>query len=840
MVASIAQSVGTNGAPPPALTQPSFTIAGTNGTVDLTGAYQLTLRPPPGTDPNAPLFNGKTFLRTPDDNPPLGMSYGEEVLGFDVAKIFDSRFNKPGTGVPLKRYDLTGYGASLFSDWTQLNPTHPTDIIQVDLNATVGRTSHEVVQAQSIIYPWGIRVVRTITIDRLNSGSVERTDSGWIAASDGTFAITTSLNDYTTADVHAGVIQKLLKVKNVTEFGLPLNTPGTSDDDATKHISVTMQPVTFDCEVAINPQHTILQGGAKATGLDSNLYMAVPATGIVGYIGLTALYHLSLTDLMGFLNSLPQKPGGPIHSTLNLGGSSNLFRTASLTADPAQDGVVGKNALVITARGMPTLPSDGAWSVALKGTSDAAPRALDATTPVPLIQNGASQTPGTDAHFADPSDIFRLDAAPPAPPSFLYGFLQNTGSQKSFLAHPYVSKGLSQLNLRQVPSLADPGILLGAVSSFPVLGSALPLTGLQNLASKLGTQSLSIDRWFDTDKNKVTHLIQTSVANVDLVYRWRNNAGDPQPNPPTPPGQPAAQPDAFIHVTLGQPSGPSWSIDIYQVALKLVIPPVSSDPALWLEGSFHADANSLPSFPDLQVVYDGPLAPLTQFFNTLKKLGSFVGGGSTPHALEPHDAGSGDDSGLSVHFADGKLTIQDTFPLPQIPLGPGYIEDVSLNLGASIDIVKLDVGFLVGIGSPQAPVHWIVDPLSGTGCLQAGVQDGGLAVLIQLGLGLGLAIDLGIASGGASITIAFQVQITNKFYELMLILTGQAQVTVLGGVASASISLSCGLGLQFMSLTEVTAIGTASVGIHISICWVVSIDFSGSWSFSHQFELPSI
>ena len=307
--------------------------------------------------------------------------------------------------------------------------------------------------------------------------------------------------------------------------------------------------------------------------------------------------------------------------------------------------------------------------------------------------------------------------------------------------------------------------------------------------------------------------------------------------------------NATIHITLGQPSGPTWSIDIYEVALKLFIPPVdASTPALWIEGSFHADSETLPNFPDLQVVYDGPLQPLTQFFTTLQKLGGVLGpGGASPEIQpqdDPGDGGSSDDSGgLNVHFADGTLTVQDTFALPTLPLGPGYIENISLNLGASIDILNTNVGFLVGIGSSDAPVHWIVDPLSGTGCLQAGVQDGALAVLVQLGLGLGLAIDLGVASGGASITIAFQVQINGTTYELLLLLTGQAQVTVLGGLASASISLSCGLGLQFQLPSggeiPVTAIGTASVAIHISICWVVSIDFSGSWTFSHQFEIPA-
>jgi len=859
-VAGIAQVVGPKDGPAPQLTQPSFDVHATTGPdVTLTGAYQLTLSPPP-TDPNAPLFTGKTYLRTQEDNPsPPSLSYGEEVLGFDVAHIFTTQFNNPGNGVPAKRYDLTGYGASLSSDWTNISPPDPTAIIQVNFVTTVGRTSHEIVEAQSVIYPWGVRVVRTITIDRLNSGSVERTDSGWVAASDGNFTYisTASGKDITSADVHKGLIDSLLNVRNIREFGLPLTTQGTSDAAPGTPLAVTMQPVTFDADIAINPQHQVMQGGSQVVSLYGQRRAAIPSTRIIGYIGLTSGYHLSLADLLNFLGTLPQPAGGPMQATLNLGGSNNVFRSIAVSADPAQDATLGGSALAVTVRGLPILPSGSAWTVALKQAADPAPRSLGPTEAVPVVQpNAYYGAPGAEIHYADPSDIFRLAPNPPVPPANLYGFLQDVTTQKTFLAQPFTAINTQQLLLRQVPSLADPGILLGAVSSFPTIASALPLTGLTSLASNLGPQSLAVDKWFDTDpppqpywqsppaQTKVTPIIGTSVAKVDLVYRWRlPQGGDSPPTPPTPPW-PSGWTDqnAMIHFTLGQPSRPTWSIDIYQAALVLTLPGVSSTPALWVEGSFHADSQTLPSFPNLQVVYDGPLAPLTQFFTTLQKLGNYLGGGGASPESQPQEA-SDNGVGLNVHFADETLTIQDTFAIPQIPLGPGYIENISLDLGASIGIPNLDLGFLVGIGSPDAPVHWIVDPLSGTGCLQAGVEGGSLAVVVQLGLGLGLAIDLGVASGGASITIAFQVQINGTNYELLLLLTGQAQVTVMGGVASAALALSCGLGLEFQPESggeiPVTAIGTASVAIHIHICWVVSIDFSGNWSFSHQFEVPA-
>jgi hypothetical protein len=127
---------------------------------------------------------------------------------------------------------------------------------------------------------------------------------------------------------------------------------------------------------------------------------------------------------------------------------------------------------------------------------------------------------------------------------------------------------------------------------------------------------------------------------------------------------------------------------------------------------------------------------------------------------------------------------------------------------------------------------------------------------IQAGIGLGLAIDLGIASGSASVTLAFQLNVTSDSVTLMVILTGKAEVDVLDGLASASLMLSASLGvnvLPFPPLPEftspqeltipsvdITLLAAVSVGIHISICWVVSVSWDGSWQFSQSIHTPSL
>ena len=138
-----------------------------------------------------------------------------------------------------------------------------------------------------------------------------------------------------------------------------------------------------------------------------------------------------------------------------------------------------------------------------------------------------------------------------------------------------------------------------------------------------------------------------------------------------------------------------------------------------------------------------------------------------------------------------------------------------------------------------------------------GVQNSSPAFIIQAGIGLGLAIDLGIASGSASVTIAVELDVNPPTITLMAILTGQASVDVLDGLASASITLSAGLGFSLDPIVPpvkflppgdpsevqigpetITLLATCSVGIHISLCWVLSVSWDGSWQFSQSVSTP--
>ena len=57
------------------------------------------------------------------------------------------------------------------------------------------------------------------------------------------------------------------------------------------------------------------------------------------------------------------------------------------------------------------------------------------------------------------------------------------------------------------------------------------------------------------------------------------------------------------------------------------------------------------------------------------------------------------------------------------------------------------------------------------------------------------------------------------------------------------ITLTAGLGITPLGgipPTSVDFIASVAVGIHISVCWVVHVDFDGYWQYSQTIDLPSV
>jgi hypothetical protein len=367
-----------------ALNQPDFPAAHATGGLQLSflaGRSLLTLPNSP-----SPSFEGVT-VQTRNGYDSSAPSIVDSVLGNEVDLIFNAEFSTTGNAqkVPVFRIDIAGYGASLFSDWRDPNAEFAATS-EARFEATIGRTSYEVVQVKSKTYPWGCDMVRTVTLQRTGGGGVFRRDSGWVPASDGTYDFTYKQGGVTVDPgivVHAGVVRALRAIRNVQDTTqiytrtYPPGDPHNSNPDPSQPLTVSLAVIRFDTDVEIE--------GVTAGANDAHL---VPARDIVGYVQLepsgVPLTPGQLDDLL-----VDQAPvGGGLDCVFAIGASPLQIRTASFSADRTATGG-GNPQVVVAARGTATLPQAGQWSFTYRLAAETEPHGLDPNAAIPLIRQNA-------------------------------------------------------------------------------------------------------------------------------------------------------------------------------------------------------------------------------------------------------------------------------------------------------------------------------------------------------------------------------------------------------------------------------------------------------------------
>jgi hypothetical protein len=736
-------------------------------------------------------------------------------------------------------------------------------ITKVQFEASLGRTGYEVIQAVSVIYPYGIKVVRTITMVRQNAGWVMRSDTGWQASSAGTFTypfpkgVTTP---YLHA-VHKGALTGAYNVRNIRDQAqlISVKAPPNSKDPAAGK-TFEFRQVLFDADLVLDSGLKVASGGfaAENAGGPSGS-TAVPSANMVGYLQLApdgaspfpatlallfaksgALYPaISCTVDAGSFNSTP---GTPLRCSAF---EVNMITEATSTSTPTP-------AVGVALRGAPQIPRGGGWSMGQRLYTASAPSALPNDFPVPLVRPASSKDYW---YIADVTDILQLTQ-----PNNFYSLLHSTGTHKVLFESPQIptsasitppppapglqfpkpnppgspKPGSAPMN-QGSPNLGDLASILNSTGLFPDIAAAISM--LQGDLEQINTigEGFQYSKTYTWPDGAKATIVDLSVMNITLLYADFPQKTDPAPGP----GQPTT-----LTYKVDSSASPSWTLSIERFSLQVTVPLFGSDPLLTITGGFYADEHTKPGVTGLNVQFGGGLSIVKQVFSALQTLAQFLPGGAS--------------ADLDVALADGSLTVSDTFTIADMPLGLGNLTDISLDIGLDVQLSPLSVNFSVGIGTPSNPFNWIASPLAGNGMMSMGVENSAPDLTIQAGIGLGLAIDLGIASGSASITLAFQLNVDGNSITLMVILTGQASVSVLEGLASASLTLSAGIGLgldpavpipqllsgppeqlEIPSIT-VTLLASVSVGIHITICWVISIGWDGSWQFSESISTPSL
>ncbi|HEX6731355.1 MAG TPA: hypothetical protein VF074_15130, partial [Pyrinomonadaceae bacterium] len=411
-----------------------ITQKGTNLTVDrknfddkLEAARQLILEAGESpVDGEGNLFVGCTIQEN-NVLEPDGSSKGNSTLGRSVTKIFNYEFMpKDGNifrprGVPVTQISLSGYGATMFSHW--LNPKATIAATsQTKFDVLLGRCAHEIIQVRSIMYPWGIRVVRTITLQRTNTNYIYRYDTGWQAESDGKYDFSYYANELvggklvpaprpTPYEIHPGVVKALFNVSSIQETDIIKPFAGTLSFTAPElyideelgrefpyptgqHIPnrYELQPVYFNADVEIDDPITgYVTKKIGGVGPDKKL---VPSKGILGFVQLAPRgMPLPIKTLQALVTSQMGSIGGPIDTLVNIGNSGQEMRVSRFDFNNS----FGKNGtdpiFAVAARGNVILPQDGSWSLVKHDSSTGSVSPVPKDLSVPLIRAGKLKEP---------------------------------------------------------------------------------------------------------------------------------------------------------------------------------------------------------------------------------------------------------------------------------------------------------------------------------------------------------------------------------------------------------------------------------------------------------------
>ncbi|WP_026966056.1 hypothetical protein [Algoriphagus terrigena] len=441
---------------------------------------------------DSPMFEGMTTqLNNILDL--FGNPTGGSTLGDSVVRIFNGEFGVTAPqpkGVPVSYIDFTGYGASTFSNW--LSPSAAiAQTSQSRFDIMMGRTAHEVIQVKSLVYPWGIRVVRTITLFRTSSGFVYRMDSGWQPETDGQFDFRYKFKingvtqpDQIPYDIHPGTLRGLFNIKNIKEdpsladFSVT-DTRKTNDVyidvdgnqqtwlGANEPIPVFCRPVWFDADVELE---NLVQGHTKGR---------TPAKKILGYVQLAPSgVPLSPARFKELLNLQGGLIGGDIDCIMDLNKSGQQMRVTRFDFSHAGKPGALNPIFVASARGSVILPKTGSWSMVQHKVASGEVTQLPNHIPVPVIREGIwtpnffktpLDVPQILLRMASPSELLR----PPGTATVNFGILQTTSTQKALILTPAFEKAKSKLLSKIPPLYADAYSLMSGNSIFPNAGNAI-------------------------------------------------------------------------------------------------------------------------------------------------------------------------------------------------------------------------------------------------------------------------------------------------------------------------------------------------------------------------------
>lgn len=420
----------------------------------LTGGLQIRARAHPDGGPTqeSPSFPGAAWQTRngidPESGAQLGLSVLSASIGNPGVEAFFNHEMGPGGSrprVPVTRVELSGYGASGFSAWANPNAVAATS--QVRFDVFVGRTAYEVVQAASILLPWAVPVVRTITLERRKEGAVVRFDSGWVATGPGLYAYpppdpeVATPPGWTAIETHPGVVRGAWNVRRIRETDRVV-AHDFPPEGARPATTVELLEVRFDADFE-------LEGVIQGAGSDGR----VPCRNHVGYVQRLPQGYPLLPEHFAAILESEGPVGGSVDCVLDIAASGQRMQIARIDVAPAPEPLGGPPHFAASARGALALPADGEWATMRKPAAASDPQPVDTHAGVPLIRAGTASgsiAPTPAYRIGEPRDLLH-----PSTPDVEYGLVQSSTGHRVLFPRPQILAGTTEWSSTERPALAD-------------------------------------------------------------------------------------------------------------------------------------------------------------------------------------------------------------------------------------------------------------------------------------------------------------------------------------------------------------------------------------------------
>ena len=359
----------------------------------------------------------------------------QSVMPNELRESIGTQFSE---GVPLHQADLSGYGLTTFSEWSQ--NAEPPAFTKVEFRVLNGRTAYEVIQFRSVLFECGARCVRTVILERHNSGRVLRIDTGWVALEPGLFLVPMPFEK--------GAVKAFNNIRRIRTIGEVIPVDATS-----------VQPVIFDADADIDGAI----GGSVPIYDRPGYIQLIPPPVVISPVLIPPVAPLSPLQLKALFDKV-HAIGSPVDCAVRIGGTLQA-QISAIVSDfaPDDNGDIGFAVAVV---GVPKLPRAGQWTVVRIDPATQATTPVDPRRGVPMVRNGQQSF-----RFREPSDT-RLNSA-----RIEYALLMATDTCRALFRQPKIDPGApGTISFDIPPLLADPYSLVQSTGAFPRANFGLPLT----------------------------------------------------------------------------------------------------------------------------------------------------------------------------------------------------------------------------------------------------------------------------------------------------------------------------------------------------------------------------